>query len=135
MTPADREHLNLLRIFYWVIAGLHALGGCVPIIHLSIGLLIVNEKLPAAKGDGPPPAAFGWFFIVMAVTLMAVIWTIAVLAALVARRLGEHRGYTFVLVVAGLLCLSMPLGTLLGVFTIVVLLRPTVKAGFGVPAT
>jgi hypothetical protein len=40
--------------------------------------------------------------------------------------------YTFCLVMAGVACMFMPFGTVLGVFTIIVLLRDSVKELFGV---
>ncbi|MFZ5438548.1 MAG: hypothetical protein ACOZQL_01000 [Myxococcota bacterium] len=129
-TAADVEQLNLLRVLWFVLAALHALGGCVPIVHLTLGVAMVNQASLFNDRNGPPPEAFGWFFIGIAVFLMAVIWTSAVLAFLVGRRLGERRSGTFITVVAALTCLSMPLGTLLGVFTLVVLQRPQVKASF-----
>lgn len=135
MTPGetreDVEQLNLIKILFYVLAGLHAIGGCVPIVHLTMGVLMLSQdSLFAGSRNGAPPAAFGWFFIVIAVFLMALIWTSAGLAFLAGKRLGERRSYTFIIVIAALLCLSMPLGTLLGVFTIVVLQRPQVKASF-----
>ena len=50
--------------------------------------------------------------------------------ALAGRSLARHRRYTFCLVVAAILCLFVPFGTLLGVFTIIVLVRSTVRARF-----
>jgi hypothetical protein len=41
--------------------------------------------------------------------------------------LRARKGRTFSLVVAGINCLYIPLGTLLGVFTIIVLLRDSVR--------
>ena len=127
----DEQHLDLLKIFYFVFAGLQALGGCIPIVHLSLGLAMISGKFPGKSGD-PAPEMFGWFFVVIAVVLMAVIWTMAVLTYSAGRRLAERRSHTFCLVVAAVLCMFMPIGTLLGVFTIVVLQRPSVKARFGV---
>jgi hypothetical protein len=49
---------------------------------------------------------------------------------LAGRNLAQQRRYTFCLVIAGLLCIFIPFGTVLGVFTIVVLVRPSVKALF-----
>ncbi len=43
---------------------------------------------------------------------------------------GEELHYTYCLVVAALECLFMPFGTILGVFTIVVLMRHPLKALF-----
>jgi Na+-driven multidrug efflux pump len=108
-TKDDVEHLNLLRIFWFVVAGLHALGGCIPIVHLTFGVMMLKGGLfpPNGQGDGPPEA-LGWLFIALAVTVMVVIWTIAFLQFLTAKRLGERRSYTFVQVVSALVCLSMP---------------------------
>ena len=135
-TKDDVEHLNLLRIFWFVVAGLHALGGCIPIVHLTFGVMMLKGGLfpPNGQGDGPPEA-LGWLFIALAVTVMVVIWSIAFLQFLTAQRLGERRSYTFVQVVSALVCLSMPFGTLLGVFTLMVLSRPSVKASFQTSAS
>jgi hypothetical protein len=48
------------------------------------------------------------------------------------RSLARRKRYLFCLIVAGTMCVMCnPLGTVLGVFTIVVLLRPSVKELFG----
>ena len=44
--------------------------------------------------------------------------------------LGQRRHRTFSLLVAGLNCLHVPVGTVLGVFTFVVLLRPSVREAY-----
>ena len=56
----------------------------------------------------------------------------ATCVAIAGRRLAGHRSYTFCLVIAGIECAFSPFGTVLGVFTIVVLIRPSVKERFGV---
>jgi hypothetical protein len=48
-----------------------------------------------------------------------------------ARLLQRRHGYRFIFAVACLECLGFPFGTVLGVFTLVVLLRPSVKQLFG----
>ena len=126
----DEQQLDLLKIFYFVFAALQAFGGCVPIIHLSIGIAMISGKLNGHGADNPPEA-FGWFFVVLALVLMTVFWTLAAMTFTAGRRLGERRSYTFCFVIAALLCVFMPLGTILGVFTILVLQRPSVKARFG----
>jgi hypothetical protein len=47
------------------------------------------------------------------------------------RLLQRQRGYNFCVFVAAVSCIQMPLGTVLGVFTLIVLLRPSVKELFG----
>ena len=41
----DAEHLRLLSIFHYVVAGLAALLGTVPVIHLTIGILMLEGVL------------------------------------------------------------------------------------------
>ena len=46
------------------------------------------------------------------------------------RNIARHRSYTYCFVVSCIICLFMPLGTILGVFSIIVLLRDSVKGIF-----
>ena len=46
-------------------------------------------------------------------------------------KLASHNGHGFCFIVACIECLIMPIGTVLGAFTIVVLMRPSVKELFG----
>ena len=57
---------------------------------------------------------------------------IAACVALAGRKLTQRRGHLFCLVVAGVECCFFPFGTVLGVLTILVLTRPSVKHAFGV---
>jgi hypothetical protein len=60
-------------------------------------------------------------------------WTLVVCVVIAGVSLSHRKRYTFCLVVAGLeAVLCMPFGTILGVFTIIVLLRPGVKTLFDV---
>ena len=127
----DAEHVRMLAIFHFVLAGMKALFACFPLIHLAIGIFMVAA--PQSMRDshgGPPPAAIGWFFIAFASVFILVGWTLAILTALAGRSLLKHRRYTFCFVIACLECVFMPFGTVLGVFTLVVLSRPGVKALF-----
>ena len=51
-------------------------------------------------------------------------------AFLAGRYLSQQRHYTFCLVMAAVACMFMPFGTVLGVFTIIVLVRESVKELF-----
>lgn len=128
----DLEHLRLLGVFHYAVAALVALGGCFPIIHLVIGIAMVSGELDHGR-RGDPPEAVGWLFIAIAVALMAFFWTLAVLVAIAGRKLQAQRSYTYCFVIAAILCLFMPFGTVLGVFTIVVLVRESVKRLFAEP--
>ena len=77
-----------------------------------------------------PPAWLGLMFVILGGTIILLGWTMAVLSFLAARNLKRRRRHLFCLVVAGINCLWMPFGTVLGVFTIIVINRPAVKASF-----
>ena len=133
----DREHLKLLVIFHYVLAGLTALGACFPIIHLVVGLFLVTGGIPAPEQDEHVPMAVGWIFVAVAGCMIVLGMALAVCIFLAARNLQKRTGHTFCFVVACMMCMMFPFGTALGVFTIIVLNRPTVKAlfaGYGTDA-
>lgn len=123
----DREHLRLLVVFHWVLAALTALFALVPVVHLVIGIALLAGA--AGKGDDAAPVV-GGFFVAFALLWMAASFALACALALAAHSIRERRRRTFCLVVAGIACLFVPLGTLLGVFTIVVLTRDSVRPQF-----
>ena len=128
-TSDDREHVRLLAIFHFVLAGLMSLFGCLGVVYVIMGALIATSKFEGP--EPPPPPEFGWFIAGMGAFIMVLIWTIAGLIIVSGRRLLQHRSRLFCMVMAGLMCLSFPLGTILGVFTLVVLSRPGVRQLFG----
>lgn len=128
----DAEHLRLLSIFHYIVGGLTVLIACIPLIHVTIGLLFVLKPHAFAGSSGPPPPAwFGWFFIVLGGTFFFLGQALAGCMIAGGRCLAKRRKYLFVLVIACLECMFVPFGTVLGVFTILVLMRPSVKLVFG----
>jgi hypothetical protein len=123
----DTDHLNLLSIFHFVVAGLALLGilvliGECTMFHYTFANpdFWKNQKQP-----GPPPeffTMFAWMFAFFG------IWCLisAVLNVMAGIFLRQRKHRTFSLVVAGLNCVHVPVGTILGVFTIIVLVRPSV---------
>ena len=126
----DEEHLRLLSIFHYVVGGLAAVFSLFPIFHLIFGLIFILAPQSFPGGGPGPPALFGWFFVVVAATVMLLGWTFAALVLLTGRFLGRRRHYQFCLVMAGVECIFMPFGTVLGAFTIIVLVRESVKRLF-----
>jgi len=127
----DAQHLQLLSIFHYVVAGITALFGCLPIIHLIIGMALLSGRF-AAQHDDPAAIAFmGWVFTGMAAAMIVMMWSLAIVIFCTGRFLQARQRRLFCLVVAGLECMMMPFGTVLGVFTIIVLLRPSVRRLFG----
>jgi len=126
----DEEHLKLLSIFHYVLAGCAALFALFPVIYLVFGLVMLLAPASFA-GKGPPPPAFmGWIFIIMGSVFVILGLTFAAFVFAAGRFLARRKRYTFCLVMAGVECLFMPLGTVLGVFSIIVLVRESVKLLF-----
>lgn len=128
----DGEHLRLLTVFHYVVAALMALWGSLPIFHVALGAAMVLHKFPGSKAGNEPPDFMGWMFLVMGGAFMVFGWSLAIATAFAARSLAQRRRYLFCLIVAGIMAATcMPFGTVLGVFTIIVLMRPSVKQAFG----
>lgn len=127
MTDQDSKHLKLLSTFHYIVAGITALFSLFPLIHVGLGIAMVTGKL---QGENSPPDAVGWLFIVMGSVFVLAGFVFSGCLAVAGRLLTKRQHYIYCLVMAALACLLMPFGTVLGVFTILVLLREPVKDSF-----
>lgn len=130
----DQEHLRLLPIFYWVSGAFAAFLSLFSVFYIGLGLLFLatpfqQQLSPAAQG--PPPAAFGWFFVGFGLVFLVLTATFATLQILTGIWIRKQRRRVLCLVTGGISCALVPFGTLLGVFTFSVLLRPSVIRLFG----
>ncbi len=126
----DEEHLRLLSIFHYVVAGMAGLFSLFPIMHLAIGLMVVFIHAKSTGGEDLPPEWFGWVFVIMAAVFIAIGLIFACFVFAAGRALARRKHYLFCLVMGGVDCLFMPFGTALGIFTIIVLTRESVKKLF-----
>ena len=132
MKPSDdQQYLQLLSIFHYVVAGMIGLFACLPIFHFTIGIaLFIGGVTQRQESEALPMAFMGLLFAVIAGSIILFGWVLAVCIALAGRSLATKKRYMFCLVMAGIECAFTPFGTILGVFTIVVLVRPSVKELF-----
>ncbi|MCX7044581.1 MAG: hypothetical protein NTX50_03710 [Candidatus Sumerlaeota bacterium] len=127
----DNEHLRLLAIFHYVLAGITALFSLMPIIHVIMGIMILSGKFPPQNPhDDFPKEFFGWMFVIIGSAVIIVGLSLATGILLAGLSLSRKKYYIFCLVMAGIECLFMPFGTVLGVFTIIVLMRDSVRQIF-----
>ena len=123
----DENHLKLLTIFHYVVAGLALLSIGFLFIHYFIFDMMINKpEIWESQDSTPPPAEFFDIFIVFYIISGFFICVGAVLNFLSARFITHRKNRTFSFIVAALNCLQFPFGTALGVFTFIVLLRTTV---------
>ncbi len=131
----DEDHLNLLAIFHFIGAGLALVGILFVFLHFTLmnsvlGNRHVWDKLQNQNSPQPPFNPPDFFAIFKFFYLFFALWFVAsaVLNLLSGIYLRARRHRTFSTVVGAINCLHLPLGTVLGVFTLVVLSRPSVRA-------
>lgn len=126
----DLDHLRLLSIFHYIVAGISALFACFPLIHFGLGLFMLAAPQQFGPPHNQPPVFLGLFLMAFAGFIIALGWGFAMLVFLSGRFIALKRHYNFCFVVACVECIFMPFGTVLGVFTILVLSQRSVKELF-----
>ena len=132
LVDRDQEQLRILSLLHYVTAGVTAVFGSFPLLHvfMGVGLLFLPEIFPSSpfgKSDGPPREV-GFFFIGLGSLFVAAGWTLAALHFLTGRYLAQRRNYWFCLVVSGVSSLICMFGNaVVGIATIVVLSRHSVR--------
>lgn len=126
----DDEQLELLAIFHYVAAGITALLSLLPLVQLAFGLTFLARVPRAPRGEEIFAAMFGWFFVLVAAVAVACGLALAACLAVAGRSLAARQRHTFCVAVAAVACVMVPFGTLLGIFSLLVLTRPSVRARF-----
>lgn len=127
----DAEHLALLAILHFVGAGLALVGLLFLLMHYAMFRAFFDEPTLWEQFKQPPPPAaaitmFKWVYLIGGVWFVGSGVVNAMSGLFIRAR--KHR--MFSVVVAAINCLHMPLGTLLGVFTILVLMRDSVREAY-----
>lgn len=129
----DAEHLRLLAIFHFVVAGLAFAGvGFLFLHYLVMHTFLADPEIwkNAPNSNGPPPEilfdVFKWFYVIIGVLFAAG----AIANLLSGLWIRKRKNRVFSLIIAGINCIQFPFGTALGVFTLVVLLRDSVRESY-----
>jgi hypothetical protein len=126
----DEDQLRLLSIFHDIVGGLSGFFALIPIAYLVFGLIFLYSPEKLANRGVPPPAFVGWIFVIVGALCTLVGLVVAAMIVTAGRFLSKRKNHQFCLIIAGLQCAIFPFGTVLGVFTIVVLMRESVKQLF-----
>ena len=150
-----RERLRLLAIGFYVKGGMGAVVVSFFLIHfiMLLGFSFMPESAwqttppaqarveavsvspsptPRPVTHGPPVVMFRIFAGVVGVVIL-VGWTFGALTIYAGRCVQKRERRMFIYVMAGLNCALIPWGTLLGVFTFIVLQMPGARREFGLP--
>lgn len=129
----DIQHLNILSIFHYVVAGIAGLFSLFPIFHLMMGISMLAGGFFPSEAEMEAPFPFWMFGLMFTLIPAAMIFFGLVFSGFIAAAgffLAKRKNHMFCLVMAGVSCIFMPFGTVLGVFSIIVLSRPSVKELF-----
>jgi hypothetical protein len=122
----DKENLRLLGLFHYIYAGLGLLGLGFIAGHYYLFSRFFTDPEFLKNAKDPPPEGFLdlfiWIYIIMAVFMLIGM----LLNSLCAYFIRQHRRRIFCMIVAGLNCMNIPLGLVIGIFTLVFLTRESV---------
>lgn len=126
----DLEQIKTIAVFTFVYAGVSALFSFFPVIHLTIGISMLNGSL--FDGNTPTDTVFPFNLFALMFTIIPAIMilgglTYSIALAISGNFLLKKRHYIFCMIMAGISCAFAPFGTVLGIFTILLLQRPSVK--------
>ena len=128
----DRDQIKLLAVFHFILGAFMLLGIAFLFLHYSLmNLFFLKPEMWKLQANAPmppmPPQAFFeimlWFYL-FAGAILTLGFALNTLSGFCLWR-RKHR--LFSLVIGGLNCLQVPFGTALGVFTLIILFRDSVR--------
>jgi hypothetical protein len=128
--PADVQHLKLLRLFHYIWGTFCCLFGLIGVIYAWIGEAMLGSFQRVPSGQENTPLIFGQLFVAFSVFDVVLLETCGIVSLLVAGNYGARRSYYTCFAASVFNCVMIPVGTVLGVFSLIVLTRPSVKALF-----
>lgn len=126
--PRDASQLRTLSILYYVFSVFNLVPLLIGALYAFMGVGLLNGTLPGNTAS--QDTASGWVLLGLAAAMFFIAIVGGTLTLLAARRLRQRRSLTLCIIVAAVSCMQIPFGTALGVFTLIVLNRPSVKAMF-----
>jgi hypothetical protein len=134
----DQQQLRFLSKAHYVLGVIAGLMSCSFVFYIYIGIAMGNGLRDLSKG--PPDPDFADPLQMMGVPQHAMVaagaiglllgWALAVAIIYAGRCIKTHKYYLFTVLVSGICCLFVPIGTVLGIFGLNILMRPSVKALF-----
>lgn len=123
----QKKYLDVLAVFHYVVAGLAALMMLLPVGYLFLGGVMAFAPEVFGGGGDPPPPIVGCFILAIGAFVLLLIGGYAAFTFYAGRCLARRRHFNLCLVSAAISCANAPLGTVLGVFTIIVLMQSGVR--------
>jgi succinate dehydrogenase/fumarate reductase cytochrome b subunit len=123
------KHLSLLSILHYVYGAIICFFGVVALLMMGLGAFVLQSGA-AQEMDPAMPQWFGAFIASFGLGLFLVLMVWGILIILSGVWISKRRNRTASIIIAALCLLNFPLGTALGVFTLVALSDDEVKAEY-----
>ncbi|MDD2199192.1 MAG: hypothetical protein PHE08_05650 [Bacteroidales bacterium] len=125
------RNLNTLAILQYVWAGLNILSALIAfVVYFILGAVFASDDIAFSGDDEMAFKFIGGFFMVLALIVLVIILISSVLKILCGIFMQKKKNRVFCIVIAALECFNIPLGTALGVFTIIELEKQEAKELF-----
>ena len=131
----NSQNLTLISIFHYVLAAMIYLKGCFAFVMMMIGTIAVMGVLHDQPHDMEVAlVVLGLIFFAGPLVFMLLCFALATMVLLAGKRISQRMNLQFCQIIAGLECLCVPFGTILGVFTLMHLTKDETKEEFESPA-
>jgi hypothetical protein len=130
----DLAHLKLLGIFHYIWGALSLIGAiCIGAYFVVIGIVLMNNPQSLSSSDDSGTAGMvGGIMIGAGVVLFLIVVVYGILTLMAGGKYRKHQGgywFCFILAIVTLVIGGIP-GIALGIFSLIVLSRESVKAVF-----
>lgn len=123
----QKNNMELISTFHYVWGGLKLFAALFVLIYVFFGLGLIFGGVET--GD-PGMQIGGIFMLLFGIVLTLIIVALGIMSILCGKYLRERRNRMFCLVMSGLACANAPIGTMLGIFTILEIEKPEIKKEF-----
>jgi hypothetical protein len=121
--------LELMKWGFYVYSGLVAFSTL--IVGVIFAAMIIGFGVAASEHGTPPEAKMGLGFVGVILGFVVILLLAKVVAVFFAGRyVSERTHHTFIFIVSIICMMNIPIGTALGVFSVVWLTKDSVKARF-----
>lgn len=121
----QNEKLNTLAILHYVAGGLGCLFSCFPLIHVAVGIFVLNN--PEQNPNNPPREFIGYLFAGIGLLFFIMGQIIAGLTIYSGKCIKNQVKHKFSFILSCILCVCIPFGTALGIYSIITLQKEEIK--------
>ena len=128
----DGEHLRLLTWGYMISGGIAACFSLFGIFYAFMGVFMgmIFSNAPVGKAAKLLPAFVASLFAGIGIVIFLATMGVAIARFWTAHCISQRKSRTFCVIVAAITCMEFPLGTALGVLSLIVLGRASVAKQF-----